>query len=296
MKKILVLLAAFMAAFVIASPQGDNDYLNLDVDKFVEGGIPDSKISTELLPSYNAVAKNQKAKEAISFSFNYDISKLQIQFKSPSGKVYTRTGKLPKGQKLIATVNRRTEKNGEWIVDATVRWAQHCGNPLTKPFKVVLTVPKWGDTTVVFKNVYIPKTELVTVEKDVVVQQLVPDLRDIEINVSQSAPARYRLEVVGEKEAGRRWEYQKDFWDNALDLLKVVAYPLGLIFQNVGSTRISATATGGAGGAGGTVCNTNNNSNSNSNSNVNTISVNTGSGSSSASGAGSSNSNSSAGR
>ncbi|HUD20790.1 MAG TPA: hypothetical protein VMQ44_01835 [Candidatus Saccharimonadales bacterium] len=293
-KQLCLILAAVMATFVTASPQGEPDYHDLHIDAFVPGGVKDADIGKELLPGFNALSKNVKASEAITFAFNCDIPKLQVMYRSSTGKIYTRSRKLKAGQKVIATINKRIRRNGEWLVDATVRWAQDCGNPFPHPFRVTLTIPVWTEKELVIRTVEIVKTDVVTVEKGVVVQQVVPELHDLTINVPE-AEHRHRMVIVGNEEAGRRWEYQKDFGDYLLDVLGVIAQPLGSIFQATGSINVASTATGGAGGAGGSVCNTNNNSNSNSSSNANTTVVNTGSGSAAGSSGSSAGSNSKAG-
>ena len=289
-KVLLAVLAATPFLSVIAQGQGGGEYHDLSKDQFVAGGLTPGVISKELLPAFAGYAPKERSDEVIVFAFNYDVPKLQLAYRDSSGKVKTRTGKLAKGEKLLATINSKSRRGGVWIVDATVRWAKHCGNPLPSPFKVTLWIPDWSKDRLDIQCVEVPAPYAVTVKENVIVQQLVPTIGDISISIPlPTEQPRHRLTVLGHEEAGRRWEYQKDFWDGFLDFLKVVAYPIGQLIRRADNISI-ATATssqGGAGGAGGSVGPiTNNNSNSNANSNANNVVVNTGSGSAAGSAAG----------
>lgn len=242
-----MLLSVLPFSRVLASPwstqgQGQGEFLDLDKDPFVTGGLTPAIISNGLLPVFGEKAPKVKSDEVVVFAFNYDIPKLQLAFRDSKGKVHTRTGKLAKGEKLVATINSRKQVGGSWKVNATVRWAQHCGNPLPLPFEVNLEIPQWGEEPVITRA-EIPKPAAVTVREQVVIQQLVPTFNDVEIVVPPAERGRYRLVEVGREEAGRRWEYQKNFWDHLLDFLKVVALPLAAILRK--ADRINVSAIGG---------------------------------------------------
>jgi len=251
--KIPKLLLAVLAATLVVPTfaQGGGGYLDLSKDAFVTGGLTDGGIAKELLPAFAGYAPTQKADEVISFAFNYDVPKLQLAFRDAKGKIQTRTGKLAKGEKLVATVNTKTRQGGVWMVDATVRWAHHCGNPLPTPFKVTLWVPDWSQDRLVIQRIEVPAPYAVTVRENVIVQQIVPTIGDV--NISVPAPTeqpRHRLVVLGREEAGRRWEYRKDFWDGVLDFLRVASFPIGQLVRRADNISINTSSQGGAGGNG----------------------------------------------
>ncbi|MEK7202543.1 MAG: hypothetical protein AAB669_03400 [Patescibacteria group bacterium] len=251
MKLLKVLLAALAASLVIpVFAQNEGEYLDLSKDQFVAGGMTSSGIANELLPAFAGYAPKEKADEVISFAFNYDIPKLQLAFRDSKGKVHTRTGKLAKGEKLISTVNSKTRQGGIWLVDATVRWAQHCGNPLPSPFRVTLWIPDWSQDRIVVQRVEILKPYAVTVRENVIVQQLIPTLGNVELNLPPVERGRYKLTVVGNEGAGHRWEYVKSFWDNFLDFLRVAAFPIGQLVRRADNLSINTSSQGGAGGNG----------------------------------------------
>lgn len=294
MKLLKVLLAVSTAILVTSAfAQSDGEYLDLSKDQFVAGGLTDGVIAKELLPAFAGYAPKEKADEVVSFAFNYDIPKLQLAFRDSSGKLHTRTGKLAKGEKLVSTVNSKTRQGGVWVVDATVRWAHHCGNPLPTPFRVTLWIPDWSQDRLVIQRVEVPAPYAVTVRENVIVQQLVPTIGNV--NILVPAPIeqpRHRVVILGREEAGRRWEYKKDFWDGVLDFLKVAAFPIAQLVRRADNISIQ----GGAGGAGGSVgAITNNNSLTGVNANTNNVVVNTGPGSAAGTAAGYANGTATAG-
>ncbi len=253
MKKLFV--AALVAAFVVLLPVSSlanlrpqdrpGEYLDLTKDQFVPGGLTGEGISKELLPAFAGYAPKERSEEVIKFAFNYDIPKLQLAFRNAkTGKIDTRTGKLAKGEELVATINRKELRGGVWYVNATVRWAQHCGNPIPIPFEVDLEIPDWSQDRVYIQKITIAVGYAVTVVADKIVQQLVPSLRDIEIHVPEAKPGSYTLVVLGREEAGRRWVYEKNFWDHFLDFLRVVAEPIGQIFRRADNIEITTHANG----------------------------------------------------
>lgn len=248
-----VLAALLVALFAVpVFAQKDGEFLDLAQDQYVTGGLNPEVISRGLLPAFIGHAPKVKGDEVVVFAFNYDIPKLQLAFRDGQGRVHTRTGRLAKGEKLVATINSRKEDgHGNWSVNATVRWAHQCGNPLPHPFEVDLTIPKWGgrDRTVI-ERVEVPRRFAVSVERDVIVQQIVPSIGNIELNLPPAEHGRYRLVEVGHEQADRRWEYRKDLWDNFLDFLRVAAFPIGQIYRATDNVNLTAIGLGGQGGNG----------------------------------------------
>ncbi|MEK7171255.1 MAG: hypothetical protein AAB774_03045 [Patescibacteria group bacterium] len=249
MKLLKVILAALVAALVVpAFAQAQGGFLDLTKDPFIEGGLNDTIVQDELLPALNGFAPKLKSDEAFAFAFNMDIKKLQVGYRDKkTGKTYTASGSLRAGEKVLGTIESREDiGNGTEKLVVVVRWLWKCANPLLIPFKVILYIPKrqtLGKT--IIQRIEVPSPYAVNVKENTIVQQIVPSVGDVVLNVPASQRGRYRLVETSHEEAGRRLEYQKSWWDNLLDFLKVVATPIA---QILGRTNISLSATGGAGG------------------------------------------------
>ncbi len=247
---ITALIAVLVVLFPLrANAQGGGEYLDLSKDQFVPGGLTGEGISKELLPAFAGYAPKESSQECIVLAFNYDIPKLQVAFKKASGTIYTKAEPLRKGEKLVATINSRRNLGDCWEVKAVPRWLVACGNPLPYPVEITFWIPKWGEKEVIIQRVEIPKPYAVTVKEGIVIQQLVPSLRDIELVLPPTEKGKYSLVVTGHEEAGRRWVYEKDFWDKFLDFLRVVAMPIGQILRRADNIKITANGGSGYGAA-----------------------------------------------
>lgn len=248
-----------VSALAITPSFQQGGVLDLNRDQVVPGGLDNETISKVVLPTFSAKAPKYASDEAIKFAFNYDIPKLQVSFKDPkTGKLYTRTYKnLPAGTNFLGTVQSRVEDGEYWKLKILVSWIVQCGNYLPHPFEAIIWIPKAPSPVPIIKRIEIPKPYAVTVDKNVIVQQLVPTLNDIELVLPPAEHGQLKLTVVGNMEAGRRWEYRKDFWDHFLDFFRVAALPIAelihkapsISLNNSSSSSSSASASASASAA-----------------------------------------------
>ncbi len=252
--KTLKLFLATLVAFVLVGlapaqsvePVGSDGFFRLDVDPFIPGGMNENN-TKEVLYKFHQIS-SAKADECITFSFNYDIPVLRLKFwNKAEKKEYTTSASLRAGEPVVATIDDRVQRNGVWIIHATVRWVSRCGNPWDKPIVVRLTIPVWDQTKIVVQKVEVPKPFAVTVEKDVIIQQIVPELHDINITVPEAERSHYRLSVIGTLQAQKDWVYQKDFFDNVLDFLKVAAFPIAELIHRPDNLNNSSSSSSSSG-------------------------------------------------
>jgi hypothetical protein len=240
---ILVLLAASAAnTFASTLPQQDsgevvidrNGFLPLDRDQVVPGGFPDPNVLTD-----PKLAGGDK----VILQFPLELRVKNMAFRSKSGKIYKRDGKLPKNTKLICVITKRTPTGrGTDALLLEARMAAACGNWFDV-FQLTAEVPSGAKGEVRFQHVAIVRPEAYVVDKTAYVTQTVPQPNDVNINLPSTERPGFTLEVTGEMRAERYWRYRKDLWDYVLGFLNAASYPLGQIFSKGTNISVSATAS-----------------------------------------------------
>jgi len=253
-----ILAAVIIGFFFVGATQArandvvsvSSNYLDLTQDAFVPGGLTPELISDVLVPSCREACLGP-----ITVSFNYDIPKLCLEYRDSHGRIYVRSGTLKAGEKLVGTITHKERCKDGWAIDAVLRWAHHCGNPLPNPLEGHFVVPALGDVVEVKTYAYVN-----TVTQQLVVERSTPVSESVNVTLTvcphiDVCGGHWLLTKGDQTSAISRFESCPTVGDEIMDIVhEVIPVCASAAIRpcntsiGIAANNNSASATGGRGG------------------------------------------------